>query len=255
MSFETVTAPVIVIDSASHLHEGPGGLLEQHAANVHRMAGDDYKKADRVKMTAWIQPKQDFRRFVNSLLQMEVAIIMCFRAKEKIKPIKGGDPEDQGWMPIISDELPYEMTLNALLEPGSDGVPTWDPQEKASRGMVKLPAQFRNHFTGKRAALDETDGEFMARWARGEDLVPVPRFLAGKEWAGKPLADAPVDVLVRYKDASIEGLAKKKGADADKLRAHIDDVTKEIESRVAVESQASEPTVNEDGEVQQELVA
>jgi len=189
-------ASIIVIDSASHLHEGPGGLLEQHAANVKRMAGDDYKKAERVKMSAWIQPKQDFRRFVNSLLQLEVAIIMCFRAKEKIKPIKGSDPEDQGWMPIISDELPYEMTLNALLEPGSDGVPTWSPQERASRGMVKLPDQFRRHFADKHSALDEADGEFMARWARGEDLSK-PRFLTGKEWAGKLLSTAPVDVLIR----------------------------------------------------------
>jgi hypothetical protein len=143
-------------------------MLEQHAANVHRMAGDDWKKAERVKMSAWIQPKQDFRRFVNSLLQLNVAIVMAFRAKEKIKPVSGGQPQEQGWMPIISDELPYEMTINVLLEPGCDGVPTWQPEHAASRGMVKLPQQFRERFMGKKVALDEDDGEYLARWAAGD---------------------------------------------------------------------------------------
>ena len=36
-------AGVVVIDSCSHEHDGPGGLLEQHETELTRMAGDDYK--------------------------------------------------------------------------------------------------------------------------------------------------------------------------------------------------------------------
>ncbi len=238
-------ASVIVIDSASHMHEGPGGMLEQHAANVQRMAGDDWKKAERVKMSAWIQPKQEFRRFVNSLLQMDVAILMAFRAKEKIKPVTGGQPQEQGWMPIISDELPYEMTINALLEPGCDGVPTWQPEHAASRGMVKLPQQFRDRFLNKKGPLDEDDGEYLARWAAGDAPTatrhgstpppagPVFRWKSNAEWHGRPLTDAPLDVLREYRAMIGNALDTAKPAARATLDAMAQEAARAIEDAEA----------------------
>src|SRR5258708_34193941 len=49
-------AKVIVIDSMSHEHSGPGGYLLTQEAEVQRMAGDDYAKRERVKMAGWIKP-------------------------------------------------------------------------------------------------------------------------------------------------------------------------------------------------------
>jgi len=195
-------ASVIVIDSASHMHEGEGGLLEQHEAQLEGLSPGERAKRN---FSAWIKPKQDFQRFKNSLLQLPVAIIMCFRAKEKLKLITRGNPEPLGWMPIVSDELPYEMTVNILLEPGSNGVPTWNPQEPGSRAMVKLPRQFREHF-GNARPLEERDGEVMARWAAGSAKTasaPVEpfRFPEGAH-AGKTLQEVPtmyLNSLVEHK--------------------------------------------------------
>lgn len=190
-------ATVIGIDSASHMHEGQGGMLEQHAANVERMSGGDSRKAERVNFAAWIKPKQEFQTFKGRLLQLNVALIMCFRAKRKIKPVPGKEPREMGWQPIINQELPFEMTVNALLEPGCDGVPTWAPEEKDSAEMVKLPAQFREHFRRKQGPLDEADGELLARWASGAEPEPQEYRIPKGKYEGKTLQEVPEDYLTR----------------------------------------------------------
>src|SRR3990167_9498359 len=90
-------AKVVIVDSFSHEHEGPGGVLEQHAAEVERMAGGDAAKAERVKMLAWSAPKQSRRRMINSILQLPVSSIFCFRAKEKLKIERGAEPKPLGF--------------------------------------------------------------------------------------------------------------------------------------------------------------
>jgi len=42
----------IIVDSMSHEHEGPGGLLDYWESEIDRMAGDDWAKRERVKMLA-----------------------------------------------------------------------------------------------------------------------------------------------------------------------------------------------------------
>ena len=168
-------AKIIIVDSMSHEHEGPGGVLEMHAAAVERMAGGDLKKAERVKMLAWVKPKQERRRLLNSLVQTGASMIFCFRAKEKLKMVPGKDPIPLGWMPIAGDEFVYEMTTSILLPAGARGVPEWQPEQVGERQMVKLPAQF-TWLAENRNELDESVGERMAQWAAGtasndEELV------------------------------------------------------------------------------------
>lgn len=160
-------AKVIVVDSMSHEHEGPGGVLEMHAAEVQRMAADDYKKAERVKMLAWAKPKAERRRLLNSLIQLPCNFIFCFRAKEKIKVVPGKDPVPLGFMPIAGEEFIFEMTVCGLLLPNAGGVPQWNPSEIGERQMVKLPEQFRNMLLNHKGPLDESLGEQMAEWATG----------------------------------------------------------------------------------------
>jgi len=163
-------AGIIIIDSMSHEHEGEGGCLECHEAELQRLSGGDWKKAQALTMLAWSKPKQARRRMINALLQINAAFIFCFRAKDKIKIKKGEQPTQLGFMPIAGEELVFEMTANALLLPGAGGVPTWMSEEIGERTMIKLPEQFRNHFLGesKGKPLDEAAGEFMARWSMGE---------------------------------------------------------------------------------------
>jgi len=43
---------VIIIDSTSHEHEGPGGVLDMHEQFLNDKAGTDWSKRERIKFTA-----------------------------------------------------------------------------------------------------------------------------------------------------------------------------------------------------------
>ena len=155
-------AKTIVVDSMSHEHEGQGGVLEMHEAELNRLGGDRNK----MTMLAWQKPKSERRQLINSILQQPVNFIFCFRAKEKMKLVPGKSPEARGWQPIAGEEFVFEMTLNCLLPPGANGVPEWNPEEKAERQMIKLPQQFRSILTPGRA-LSIAVGRELAKWAEG----------------------------------------------------------------------------------------
>jgi hypothetical protein len=166
-------AKIIIIDSASHLHEGPGGTLEMHEAECERlMKAWTNATRDKVQMSAWQKPKAELRRFLNAVLQMQINIIWCYRAKEKLKVIPGQQPKQLGFMPIAGDEMIYEMTLNCLLYPNSGGVPAWHPEEMGERAIIKLPQQFQELFKEPRP-IDEDIGQKLAEWAAGSK-APEP---------------------------------------------------------------------------------
>lgn len=155
-------ARTIIIDSMSHEHEGPGGVLEMHE----ELMGGDFKK----QFIAWAKPKAMRRRLINSMLQFNCNFIMAYRAKEKLKVIRGKEPEPRGWQPIAGEEYVYEATLNCLLLPGSNGVPCWNP-EHDNEGMIKLPSQFRGIFE-KGPQLSEEIGVKLAEWGKGGAAAP-----------------------------------------------------------------------------------
>lgn len=158
-------AKTIVIDSMSHEHEGPGGVLEQHDTEQERLAKQWNTSRDKVNMSAWQKPKGDRRRFLNEMVHMGINFIMCYRAKEKIS-LSGDKPKPLGWMPIAGEEYVYESSLTCLLYPNSGGVPSWQPDEMGEKAIIKLPGQFRDIFAAK-APLSEGIGEQLARWAAG----------------------------------------------------------------------------------------
>lgn len=157
---------IIIIDSASHEHEGPGGVLEMHESEQDRLAAAWKTTRDKTNLAAWQKPKAERRRLINTILQMPVNFIFCFRAKDKIKPDKSGKPQPLGWMPIAGEEFVYEMTVNVLLYPACGGVPVWSPGESGEKAMIKLPRQFVDIFE-EQQALSEDIGESLARWAAG----------------------------------------------------------------------------------------
>jgi hypothetical protein len=156
----------IMIDSMSHEHEGPGGVLEMHDAEAERLAGLWKVSAAKTAIPAWNLPKSQRRELLNALLQMPVNFVFCFRAKEKIKIVTGKDPVQLGWQPIAGEEFVFEMSLNCLLPPGANGVPEWNPEQRAETQMIKLPQQFRSILTPGRALSVEV-GRELAQWAEG----------------------------------------------------------------------------------------
>jgi hypothetical protein len=159
-------AKTIIVDSMSHEHDGPGGLLEWHDREVERLLGLwKNSTVDKVNLPAWNEPKRARKRLINEMLQLNVNIILTFRAKEKLEIRVGKPPVDLGWMPICGDEFMYEMVLQMLLEPGANGVPNWKPERPGERAMVKLPQQFKEFVGGDPKQIDEDLGEQLAKWA------------------------------------------------------------------------------------------
>lgn len=154
-------ATTIIVDSMSHEHEGPGGVLEMHTAEHERLGG-----REGTKLLAWGKPKAARRRLINSILQLNCNFIFCFRAKEKLKVERGKDPEKLGFMPIAGEEFVYEMTLKCLLLPGANGIPTWRSDFFGEKAMIKLPEQFRSTFSAD-PQLTEDVGQQLAAWAAG----------------------------------------------------------------------------------------
>ncbi len=130
----------IIIDSQSHEHSGAGGYLEFHEAELDRLAGTDWKKRERVNFTAWIKPSAARMRLINTFLQSPLNFIFCFRAKEKLKIVSGGQPIPLGWQAIAGEEFVYEMIVRALLPPGSQGTPDWS-EAAFAHGAAKRDAQ------------------------------------------------------------------------------------------------------------------
>jgi ABC-type oligopeptide transport system ATPase subunit len=156
--------PTIIVDSFSHQHEGPGGLLEMHQAEHARLGG-----REGTKLLAWGKPKAARRRLINTILQIEANMIFCFRAKQKLKIEKGKDPENLGYQPIGADDMLYDLTLKALLLPGANGVPTWQSDMLGEKEMIKLPGQFRALFErNPPPQLTEEIGETLAKWGAGD---------------------------------------------------------------------------------------
>lgn len=186
-------AKVIVIDSLSHEHASPGGYLLTQEAELERMAGDDWKKRERVKMAAWIKPAKLRQQMIAGILQLNCNIISCFRAKEKTKPVKNAEGKveivEMGFMPIAGEEFLFEQTVNCLLLPKSNGVPTWRSDSIGERMMLKLPRQFEAIFA-ESAPLSEDIGRQLAEWAKGgeirhePDAPPMELLTAGATAAG-----------------------------------------------------------------------
>lgn len=202
-------AKVIIVDSMSHEHEGPGGLLDFHEKELDRLAGDDYAKRERVKMLAWQKPKAARRKLINGLLQLEANFIFCFRAKETAKPIKvNGKTEvvQQGFMPIAGDEFVFEQTVNCLLLPGAGGVPSWTSEYIGERQMMKLPQQFKGILAEKKP-LDEDTGRQLAEWAKGTGTRSAPTTQQSTDDADSDFGDT-TERLNTYDKALCEAATK-----------------------------------------------
>lgn len=197
---------VIVVDSMSHEHEGPGGMVDYQSKELDRMAGtDDWGKRERMQMLAWQKPKAARRQLLQGITRLNANVILCFRAGEKSKPQKNdrGKTEivEQGFTPIAGPEFVYEMTCCALLRAGARGVPTWESDKPGEHAAIKLPGQFRDLFP-KGEQIGETQGEALAKWAIGAPAAPGKRAsqidVAGLMLAGEAAARKGTQALATW---------------------------------------------------------
>lgn len=219
--------PVIVVDSMSHEWSGDGGVLDWQEDELTRMAGDDWKKREAVKMAAWIKPKMGHKHMVAKLLQVRAHLILCFRAEEKIDMVRGDDgkmkivPKQgpggfKGWLPICEKNLPYELTASLLLTADAPGVPQ----------PIKLQEQHRALFPLDRPITEES-GRAIAAWAAGG------------------AAPADDDALQRLRDAALDGTAALRAAWKAITEAQRAALEPHLASLKAAAAKADAPTTQE----------
>lgn len=180
---EKADAGCIIVDSASHEHEGEGGMLEQHEAFLQEKAGNDYAKRDRLTYTAWIKPKFAHNKYVNEILRVNVNMIFCFRAKDKLAMVPNArgkiEPVSQGWQPICSSRFEFEMTSILTLPEGAKGVPDYDAKATGLRDpldQILKPGE----------QLCENHGKLLAEWAAGKKARAPAKSKATEETAPDP---------------------------------------------------------------------
>lgn len=171
-----INPAVVIVDSVSHMHNGPGGMLEYHEDEKKRLGG-----GDRNNFTAWVKPKAAETEFIYTLLGANCHIILCFRAKEKIKIVKGAEPIDLGWQPIASESIPFETIFTLMLPPNSKGVPDLAISQMRKPFDSLVPA-------GK--PLDEDTGRLLAEWSAGAPIAELPAAPDTAELVDKLLAFA-----------------------------------------------------------------
>lgn len=105
---EESKADVLVIDSASHEHEGLGGVLDMASANEER--------SGKAGLHNWKTPKMEHAKFMLKLLQSSLPIIVCLRAKYKTRQLTENGKtvivKDNKTSPIAAEDFIYEMTAH-----------------------------------------------------------------------------------------------------------------------------------------------
>jgi hypothetical protein len=152
MDFQKTGIEVLVIDSITHEHEGPGGLLE--------IAGADNKH--------WNRAKGEHKRFVNVLLQADMHIIVCVRAREKISMERVRDEkgnmrteiEDIGLQPITEKNLLFEMSASLMMH-----------DEGAKQTVLKCPAALLGALGRKDGYITALDGKCVRDWVDGGKVL------------------------------------------------------------------------------------
>ena len=160
----------IIVDSCSHEWSGEGGILEWQEEELSIMVKRAMEKRENAKewdlretfkMSSWIKPKTSHKHMIQKLLQVRANIIICFRAEEKIKMEKNPDTGKmmivpQGFQPVCSKEMPYELTISFLLTPDKPGIPQ----------PIKLQEQHRKLFPLDKQ-INEESGKLISEWAAG----------------------------------------------------------------------------------------
>ncbi|CAG2144577.1 hypothetical protein LMG31506_03037 [Cupriavidus yeoncheonensis] len=153
LQFQKLGVEVLVIDSVSHEYEGTGGVLEMREPLPGKVG-----KRDNIA-------KAEHKKFMNTLLQSNMHIIACVRAREKViiekqKDEKTGRMETvyipQGVQPICEKNFMFEMTASLMM---------WD--EGKSQQVMKCPGELRAILGREAGHITSADGKALRDWVDG----------------------------------------------------------------------------------------
>lgn len=150
LEFQAAGVEVLVVDSISHEWEGSGGCEE-----IATLANPSKPQ--------WNRAKAEHKRFMNTLLQCNMHIICCIRAREKVKLIKVNgktEYEPQGIMPVTEKNVMFEMTASLMM---------WDAGR--SQQVMKCPEELVPILGREQGYLTALDGGALRAWVDGAKQV------------------------------------------------------------------------------------
>lgn len=100
--FQAAGVKVLVIDSISHEWEGEGGCI-------------DIAENTTGKVANWKKAKAEHKKFMNALLQADMHIIACVRAREQVDFSNPSSPKSIGVQPICEKNFMFEMTASVMM--------------------------------------------------------------------------------------------------------------------------------------------
>jgi hypothetical protein len=143
--FQEAGVKVLVIDSVSHEWEGEGGC-------------DDIANMKIGKMTNWIGAKREHKRFMNTILQCRMNIVVCIRAREKTDFRDPSKPVSLGIQPICEKNFMFEMTASLLVE-----------NEGKTQKHIKMPYFLRDAFGSGKDYIGQDTGKKIMDWINTGD--------------------------------------------------------------------------------------
>jgi AAA domain len=147
--FQDAGVKVLVIDSVSHEWEGEGGC-------------DDIANMKIGKMANWIGAKREHKSFMNTLLQCNMNIICCLRAREKTDFKDPSKPVSLGIQPVCEKNFMFEMTASLLVE-----------NEGKTQRFLKIPQFLKDAFGLGNGYLGQETGKKIIDWINtGEQEDP-----------------------------------------------------------------------------------
>lgn len=234
----TLNPGAVIVDSTSHMQDGPGGIVEWHTEIALRMAKGDPDKVEKMNAQAWVEPKHMENLFIYQLQAMVCPVILCFRAKEKVKITKEGKWIDLGWQPIASDRVAFETLFTLMLPPHSKGVP--------DLAISELREPFDTLLT-KGKQIDEDLGRMLVEWARGQAakaaagvvavLLEEIQSVLVSRYPGQAAADKESKSVLLEQAFGTRGWSKVQAMDELALRAGIE----KLRAPAQVTTQEQEP--------------
>lgn len=141
--FQLAGVKVLVIDSITHEWEGDGGCDD--IANAPLKLGK--------KMANWIGAKREHKIFMNTLLQCDMHIIACIRAREKTDFKNPTQPVSLGIQPICEKNFMFELTASLMME-----------NEGKTQKFLKIPSFLRSAFGDGNGYLGIETGKKIMEW-------------------------------------------------------------------------------------------
>lgn len=143
LEFQNAGVEVLIIDSVTHEWEGVGGC-------------QDIANNTNSRMADWKRAKAEHKRFMNALLQCDMHVICCIRAREKTDFTNPKEPKALGLQPIQESNFMFEMTASVLMH-----------DQGQRQDVLKCPADLVPILGRGEGYVGAKDGVALRKWVDG----------------------------------------------------------------------------------------